>query len=164
MPITLLLAHPDFKTQRQLCILSLCNTNSKYLFEFIENQGWVSRKFHFFSTDKREHTAAICHMCQKLSFLHVSTIHISQWTVLCMYFTTSTLELNGNFNVFCNNSIHLVPAEGLKIGGGMHLVIKGLRLYPFFPNIYGATATPSPAPVPPAPIYLYVVCTYVQLY
>ena len=70
--------------------------------EFIENQGWVSRKFHFFSTDKREHTAAICHMCQKLSFLHVSTIHISQWTVLCMYFTTSTLELNVNFNVFFN--------------------------------------------------------------
>ena len=100
--------------------------------EFIENQGWVSRKFHFFSTDKREHTAAICHMCQNLSFLHVSTIHISQWTVLCMFFTTSTLELNDNFNVCCNNSINLVPAEGLKKRGGwgwMHPVIKGLYFF-----------------------------------
>ena len=79
--------------------------NSTYLTEFIENQGWVSRKFHFFSTDKG-HTAAICHMCQKLSFLHVSTIHISQWTVLCMYFTTSTLELNVNFNVCFYDSIN----------------------------------------------------------
>ena len=56
-------------------LLFLYDTNSTYLTEFIENQGWVSRKFHLFSTDKREHTAAICHMCQKLSFLHVSTIH-----------------------------------------------------------------------------------------
>ena len=107
----------DLKKSKMIYILFLYNTFSTYLTEFIENQGWVSRKFHLFSTDKREHTAAICHMCQKLSFLHVSTIHISQWTVLCMFFTTSTLELNGNFNVFCNNSIHLVPAEGLKIGG-----------------------------------------------